>query len=134
MLVKLEGPLKPGDGVVFDAGHPEEKEEGGRVYEVRNAKSKVGTADSCELRFGQGDIDFRRVHVGDKLWKTSDPELDRRLRQSFEGDTPKFQRPIRMEVHGLRRPAAHAHRARRTRPCGASSTPRCRWRRPRNSR
>ena len=34
------------------------------------------------------------------MWKTSDPELDRRLRQSFEGDTPKFQRPIEIEVHG----------------------------------
>ena len=53
------------------------------------------------MRFGHGDIDFTRVHVGDKLWKTNDPELDRRLRQSFAGDTPKFQRPIEMEVHGL---------------------------------
>ena len=53
------------------------------------------------LHFGHGDIDFSRVHVGDKLWKTSDPELDRRLRQSYAGDTPKFQRPIEIEVHGL---------------------------------
>src|SRR5439155_14407947 len=42
-----------------------------------------------------------RVHVGDRLWKTSDPELDRRLRQSFEGETARFQRPLQMEVHGL---------------------------------
>jgi putative protease len=34
------------------------------------------------------------------VWKTSDPELDRRLRTTFEGDRPKFQRPIQMEVHG----------------------------------
>jgi len=27
----LQGPLKPGDGVVFDAGKPEDEEEGGRV-------------------------------------------------------------------------------------------------------
>ena len=38
VVVKLEGPLKPGDGVVFDAGQPEEKEEGGRVYEIRRAE------------------------------------------------------------------------------------------------
>ena len=25
VMVKLEGPLKLGDGVVFDAGHPEDK-------------------------------------------------------------------------------------------------------------
>ena len=38
VTLRLEGPLKPGDGVVFDAGRPEENEEGGRVYEVRSAK------------------------------------------------------------------------------------------------
>jgi putative protease len=94
VVVKLEGPLKPGDGVVFDAGQPEVEEEGGRVYEVQSQKL-------VEIRFGHGVIDFSRVHVGDKLWKTSDPELDRRLRQSFEGDAPRFQRAVEMEVHGI---------------------------------
>jgi putative protease len=93
--IKLEGPLKAGDGIVFDAGRPDEKEEGGRVYGVKDGQSW------STLTFGRGDVDFSKVHVGDKLWKTSDPELDRRLRQSFEGETPNFQRPIMMEVHGL---------------------------------
>jgi len=101
VFIRLEGPLKPGDGVVFDAGKPEENEEGGRVYEVWSPKSKVQNPKLVELRFGHGDIDFSRVHIGDKLWKTSDPELDRRLRQSFESDTPKFQRSIEIEVHGV---------------------------------
>ncbi|MHB8521585.1 MAG: U32 family peptidase [Limisphaerales bacterium] len=100
VVVQLEGPLKPGDGVVFDAGHPEQDEEGGRVYEVRRAKGEGRTADLVELGFGQGDLDLNRVHVGDKLWKTSDPELDRRLRQSFAGDQPHFQRPLQFETHG----------------------------------
>jgi U32 family peptidase len=99
--LKLEAPLKPGDGVVFDAGHPEGEEEGGRVYEVRKPKAESRNGGLAELGFGRGDVDFRRVHVGDKLWKTSDPELDRQLRQTFEGETPRFQRPIQMEVHGL---------------------------------
>jgi len=101
VVVKLAGPLKPGDGMVFDAGRPEETEEGGRVYEVQGPKSKVQSSQSVELRFGHGDIDFSRVHVGDKLWKTDDPELNRRLRQSFAGDSSRFQRPIEMEVDGL---------------------------------
>ena len=108
VAVRLEGPLKPGDGVVFDAGKPEENEEGGRVYEIVGQASrlppnskKMETGRIPVLRFGHGDIDFSRVHVGDKLWKTSDPELDRRLRQSFAGDKPKFQRPIEIEVHGV---------------------------------
>jgi putative protease len=123
VVIRLEGPLKPGDGVVFDAGKPEEKEEGGRVYEVRGVKCEGRGAtgemaardarhasrlthhdgsnpQAVELRFGRGDIDFSRIHIGDKVWKTSDPELDRRLRRSFAGDTPRFQRPLSMEVHG----------------------------------
>ncbi len=116
--IELEGPLKPGDGVVFDAGQPEEAEEGGRVYQVlagsdpgrQNRPAKAASAplpdrpapsSSVALCFGRGDIDFRRVHPGDKVWKTSDLELERHLRQSFAGDTPRFQRPIALEIHGL---------------------------------
>jgi putative protease len=101
VTIHLQGPLKPGDGVVFDAGKPEEKEEGGRVYKVQRSKSKVQCPRSAELHFGRGDIDFSRIHVGDKLWKTDDPELDRNLRRTFEGDSPKFQRPVEIEVHGV---------------------------------
>jgi putative protease len=131
VTIRLEGPVKPGDGVVFDAGKPDENEEGGRVYEISqqravgvppavlksNQTGKVekvnairesqfcrqdaGSTREVLLAFGRGDIDFSRVHVGDKLWKTSDPELDRRLRQSFEGEAPKFQRPVEIEVHGV---------------------------------
>jgi putative protease len=116
--IELEGPLKPGDGVVFDAGQPEEKEEGGRVYQIRagpvsgprgpsgeppadRKPEHAGQGPSVLLCFGRGDIDLRRVHAGDKVWKTSDPALERRLRQSFEGNTPKFQRPLEVEAHGL---------------------------------
>src|SRR5262249_19205888 len=79
VVVRLEGPLKPGDGVVFDAGHPEEKEEGGRVYDIRNRKAHGAQAKEALLAFGRRDIDFTRVHVGDKVWKTDDPELNSRL-------------------------------------------------------
>jgi putative protease len=94
IAIKLEAPLKPGDGVVFDAGHPDQDEEGGRVYtlESRGQETLIG--------FGHGDLNYSRIHAGDKLWKTSDPELDRRLRQTFSGDKPQFHRPIHMEVHG----------------------------------
>jgi putative protease len=92
--LRLLAPLKPGDGVVFDAGHPEEREEGGRVYSVdqHGAESTLG--------FGHGDIDFRRVKSGQLLWKTNDPALDRGVRQTFEGEKIRFQRPIALEVHG----------------------------------
>jgi len=101
VIVNLAAPAKPGDGIVFDAGKPDEKEEGGRIYEIQEPRFKISGEKLAELRFGYGDVDFNRVHVGDKLWKTSDLELDKRLRQSFAGDAPKFQRPIEIEVHGV---------------------------------
>jgi len=94
VALDLVSPLKPGDGIVFDAGRPDEPEEGGRVYQVE----PKGT--EAVLRFGQGDIAFNRVHPGDRVWKTNDPELDRRLRQSFAGDQVRFRRPLHLAVHG----------------------------------
>jgi U32 family peptidase len=92
--LRLESELKPGDGVVFDAGKPSKGEEGGSVYYIddRDGLSWLG--------FGPDAIDFRRVEPGDKLWKTSDPVLERQLRQTFEGDKIRFQRPIIVEAHG----------------------------------
>ncbi|HEY0945888.1 MAG TPA: DUF3656 domain-containing protein [Opitutaceae bacterium] len=95
--VRLEAPLKPGDGVVFDAGAPEAGEQGGRIYQVEQRGARDGEA---VLRFGHGDIDFRRVHAGNRVWKTNDPALDRELRATFEGDKLRFQRPVAAQVHG----------------------------------
>lgn len=92
--IRLEAPVKPGDGIVFDCGHPEAQEEGGRVYAVE-IKGKEAV-----LTFGRQDVNLRRIHIGDKVWKTSDPELDKQLRQSFAGENPQFQRPINLEVYG----------------------------------
>ena len=97
--VALEGPLKAGDGVVFDAGHPEEEEQGGRVFEVRAARGQTPDA-SATISFLPGAVDFARIHAGDLVWKTGDPALERELRQTFEGDAPRFQRPLDFEVHG----------------------------------
>jgi putative protease len=92
--LQLKAPLKPGDGIVFDSGHPDEPEEGGRVYQVDQ------TTAIAVIGFGRGDVDFGRVHVGDKIWKTSDPELDRRLRRSFAGESPRFRRRVDLEIQG----------------------------------
>ncbi len=94
VLIDLQAPLKPGDGVVFDNGHPDQREEGGRVYTV----SAAGMLTA--LTFGQRDIHWRRVQVGDRLWKTSDPDRDRQIRKTFNSDTPQFCEGITIEVHG----------------------------------
>jgi U32 family peptidase len=96
VFLRLQAPLKPGDGIVFDAGQPDREEEGGRVAKMSPVASRKA---ETEIRlFGQ--VDFSRIHPGDKVWKTSDPALDRALRQSFSGPAPRFQRPIDLEVQG----------------------------------
>ena len=94
ITVKLEAPVKAGDGIVFDCGHPERKEEGGRIYAViPNGKETI-------LTFGRNDLNFHGIHIGDKVWKTNDPELDKQIRQSYTGENPQFTRPIHIEVYG----------------------------------
>lgn len=90
-------PIEAGDGIVFDSGHPEAREEGGRVYEVFKGSSH--NAETM-LTFGRGAVNFQQINIGDKIWKTSDPKLDKQVRQTYAGDIPQFQRSIDLEIHG----------------------------------
>jgi putative protease len=84
-------PLKPGDGVVFDAADwrsPEEPEEGGRVFEVSDR----------EIRFGNGVVDSTRIRRGDLVWRTHDPDLDRAARPYLEATTPVRKQPVDVRV------------------------------------
>ena len=96
--------MKRGDGIVFDAGDPTKKEEGGRVYDVRRKGVKLeGEAEEgwiVDVVPGRNDVDLRRVKVGDKVWKTNDPALDKRLRQSFETEKPYRVFPVKVKVIG----------------------------------
>ncbi|MGE3820658.1 MAG: DUF3656 domain-containing protein, partial [Isosphaeraceae bacterium] len=92
VLVSLAAPVKKGDGLVLDAddagGLPEQ---GGRVYEVlrpgRASRPEPDglSAGPAELRFGRQDVDLRQIQPGQRIWKTDDPELTRRLRKTFQG-------------------------------------------------
>jgi U32 family peptidase len=104
VICRLEAPLKRGDGIVFDAGDPTKKEEGGRVYDLRSGRVKlegeVPEGDLVEIVPGRNDIDLSRVHEGDRIWKTSDPALDRRLRTTFETEKPYRTFPLAVSVFG----------------------------------
>jgi len=74
----VKSPLKPGDGVMFDAADwrsPQEPEEGGRVYHVTSK-----AAGSIELTFANGAINAARIRAGDLVWRTHDPDLDKLAR------------------------------------------------------
>lgn len=102
VMLALEGPLKAGDGVVFDAGRPDGNEQGGRVYEMdfvggKGARGSAAARDAL-VRFGRGAVDFSKINAGDRVWKTSDPALDRHLADSFSGEAPRFRRPVTAHV------------------------------------
>ncbi|NWF79430.1 MAG: U32 family peptidase [Chloroflexi bacterium] len=89
-------PLKPGDGVVFDAADwrsPEEPEEGGRVYHVRPAQDGL-----LELEFGNNVVNYRRIRAGDLLWRTHDPELERQARPFTQPSAPLRRQPVAVRV------------------------------------
>jgi putative protease len=90
-----EAPLKAGDGIVFDTGGDTDNEQGGSVYEVREVEGGV------RLFFRHGQIDFRHLEAGDRVWKTSDPALERELRGTWSGKLERHHRDgLRLVVSG----------------------------------
>ncbi len=106
-----ELPLKPGDGVVFDEGHPEQDEQGGRIFSVQVvAPAMLGGARlpapsqpekvSLKLSFGRGDINLAAVSAGSTLWRTDDPAIKKRLERSYAGDVVLARIPLALEFSG----------------------------------
>ena len=84
-------PLKPGDGIVFDTGTDTDQEQGGRIYEIRDDR----------YYFRHGHLDMKRLKVGDRIWKTNDPDLDKRLRNSYAGRIePRHRIPFDVTLSG----------------------------------
>ncbi|CAH1209286.1 hypothetical protein PAECIP111892_03189 [Paenibacillus auburnensis] len=104
VVCRIHAPLKRGDGIVFDAGDPTKKEEGGRVYDLRRKGVKLegeaGEGWIVDIVPGRNDVDLRRLHVGDRIWKTNDPALDKALRQSYETEKPYRVFPVQVKVEG----------------------------------
>ena len=89
-------PLKPGDGVVFDAANwrsPEEPEEGGRLFAARSHLS-----GEVELEFGNGAVRFSRIRTGDWLWRSHNPEIDRIARPFLNPSTPVARQRVNVSV------------------------------------
>ena len=89
-------PLKPGDGLVFDAADwrsPQEVEEGGRLYELT-----AQPGNTLQLRFGNGAVDFSRIRAGDLVWRSHDPDLDRLARPYLEAAAPVSKQPLTVAV------------------------------------
>lgn len=90
-------PAKPGDGIVFDAADwrsPDDPEEGGRIYQ---ATPKLdGTWD---LSFGNHAVRFARIRVGDLVWRTDDPELEKAVRPFTQAAAPVARQAVCVHVN-----------------------------------
>ena len=87
--------LKSGDGVVFDEGHPEQDEQGGRIYRVAQR-----TDGRIELTFGQGNLNLAALALGSILWKTDDPALRKRAAQTYNRDNHAKRQRLDFELRG----------------------------------
>lgn len=85
--VQAQIELKAGDGVVFDTGGDTNSEQGGRIFEIKGGR----------LFFQREHIDFGKLKSGDRIWKTDDPALNKRLQQSFAGRIEPRRR-VRMDM------------------------------------
>jgi len=94
-LKLAEAPVQPGDGIVIDQGGDTDREQGGRVYEVKPLRDGI-----FRLAFEHGKINFSAVHAGDRIWKTDDPQLNRELRKSWSGEIPKPKHRLDFIVSG----------------------------------
>ena len=99
--LNLGAPVKNGDGLVLDGneatGLPEQ---GGRVYQTMRPgrpESAELSSGPAEIRFGRHDVDLQQVKLGQRVWKTDDPELTKRLRKTFEGP-PHRLIPLDLEI------------------------------------
>jgi putative protease len=100
VLVDLDVPLMPGDGVVFDGDRIAGEEIGGRIFQVFLHGKRIDqpTAGRVELAFQHGLINEDNVRSGIPLWQTDSPQLTKRLRSTFESKQPRFKREVEMSI------------------------------------
>ena len=85
-------PLAPGDGLVLDAGQDRNEEQGGRIWKVQ---------DRTLFFHGKGGrISWESVCPGQRVWKTADPALQKRLRATWSGMSQAVDSPLYLRVEG----------------------------------
>ena len=101
--VRLAGPVARGDGIVFDGDRAAKAEQGGRVYGIyiRGRSEEAATGGLVELEFQRDSLDFNQLYVGQRLWKTDDPQLTARLRKTFTGPDPLRKRSVVFDVQAV---------------------------------
>lgn len=63
-------------------------------------EGEAGEGWIIDIVAGRNDVDLRRLNVGDRIWKTNDPALDKALRQTYETEKPYRVFPVHVRVQG----------------------------------
>ena len=101
VTVQLASPVAAGDGVVFDGDRASDQEQGGRIFHVtRNGHRLTDTVSSgiVELEFGNDSLRLSQLWSGQYLWKTDDPKLTKKLRQTFSSGKPQRRVAVDLKV------------------------------------
>ncbi|WP_227021229.1 U32 family peptidase [Oceaniferula marina] len=77
-------PVKAGDGIVFDAGEDRNLEQGSRIWKV--------AGDRLLFHREHSGLDWKRIQPGQKIWKTDDPKLNKRLTASWKNAKLEVER------------------------------------------
>jgi U32 family peptidase len=88
IIIQYQVPIKPGDGLAIG-------DQGGKVYTIDI------DGDMAQISFNWEQVDLRSISVGDKVWKTSDPELQKQIRQTYVGEKVHATQPLTLVVTGL---------------------------------
>ncbi|HEY8965542.1 MAG TPA: U32 family peptidase, partial [Candidatus Methylacidiphilales bacterium] len=83
-------PLRAGDGLLFDSGGDQNRQQGGRIWK----------ADGNRLGFERGRLRTDRLRAGDPVYQTDDPRLDAALRKTFAHDPEPRRRAVSFAVSG----------------------------------
>ncbi len=87
--------LRPGQGVGFDAGHPEDEHEaGGPIFRVNPTK------DGWLLGFGTPGPDLTKIQPGHRVWLTSDPTPGLATARLLQAGLPTGRIDVVLHVSG----------------------------------
>jgi U32 family peptidase len=86
-------PIKPGDGVVFDAGENRDLEQGAKIWKIEGKRIVFHRTYS--------GINFSRLKPGQTLYKTSDEKLESDIRRFWQNAKLREQKtPLHLTVTG----------------------------------
>ncbi|MEI7892814.1 MAG: DUF3656 domain-containing protein, partial [Myxococcales bacterium] len=78
VVVRLSQPIARGDGILIEGGFAGDGEVGGRVWSLSDERGETPSAEAGQvIRVGLGPEVRIRATEGRRVWKTSDPSLER---------------------------------------------------------